>query len=66
MNEAEKMIERWRFEKLRRATTDALRLSAALLASKEGVCELDHTEEYQALVELNRVLAGGIFEGVQL
>lgn len=42
---------------------DALRLSAQLLAHQEGIFTMEKDDFYHALVELNKTLASGIYEG---
>ncbi|MDD2711340.1 MAG: hypothetical protein PHU77_00330 [Simplicispira sp.] len=55
----------WRYEKLRAASVDAMRIAAKLLAHAEGVYTIDEADVYHELVELNKTLATGIFEGTQ-
>lgn len=56
-------IPRWRFDAMRSASVDALRLASNLLAHQEGICTMDKDDFYHELVELNKTLASGIYEG---
>jgi hypothetical protein len=61
----EDQIPRWRFDALRASSVDALRLASSLLAHQEGTFTMDKDDFYHTLVELNRALSSGIFEGTK-
>ena len=56
-------IPRWRFDAMRSASVDALRLASQLLAHQEGVYTMDKDDFYHMLIELNQALANGIHKG---
>lgn len=58
-------IPRWRFDAMRSASVDALRLASQLLAHQEGICTMNKDDFYHALVELNKTLASGVYQGTQ-
>lgn len=61
----EKMIERWRFDKLRQAMAVALQISGSLLRQQEEGDYLDKDAEYEKTVELVAALAKGLHDGTQ-
>lgn len=61
----EETMPLWRYEKLRASSVNAMRIAAKLLAHEEGVFTMASVDVYHELVELNKTLATGIFEGTQ-
>lgn len=59
------MIERWRFDALRKAATEALQLASDLLRQHEEGNWIDKDEEYEKTVSLISALASGLKSGTE-